>query len=260
MKLTISTAEYHTRSELSFSTLSRFVQYDVWGQRTTNYLAYLYPPPKEETDAMLMGTIVDAILTEWMEYDADAGIIWDYVVVSKRTGKHPKEILGSLEEKVHYRMKAIRSIPEVVKLFEESQSQVVLTADMYGTTLRGKLDILTDTIVADLKCTELTIDSWEKDLLDPRTRTPSQYARVVRQLAFYRLLARQNGMSPLHSRIVLAAKDWVKYYEVPQSTIDKAEALNEADIINLLSQNATDILTTFPEQTETKEVIAILDF
>lgn len=252
MKLSISTSEYHTRTELSFSTLSRFVQYDVWGQRTTNYLAYLYPPPKNETDAMLMGTIVDAILTEGMEYDEESGIIWDYVVVSKRTGKHEKEILQSLADKVHYRMKTIRSIPVVKELFEKSQSQVVLTAEKYGTKLRGKLDILIDWMVADLKCTDMTISSWEKDFFDPRTKTPSPLARVVRQLAFYKLLCQENNIPCTTSRVVLAASDGVKYYEVPQSTIDKAMQINEADIINLLEQNEQSILTTFPEVEATK--------
>lgn len=39
----------------------------------------------------------------------------------------------------------------------------------------------------------------------------------------------------------------MKWYEVPQSTIDKAEALIIADINNLKEQNDSNLLTTFPE-------------
>lgn len=250
MKLTISTSEYHTRNELSFSTLSRFVQYDVWGQRTTNYLSYLYPPKREESDVMLTWTLVDAILTEWLEYTEWAENIGEYMIVSRRTGKYEKEINQSLAQEVYDKVNAVRSIPALKELFDTAEKQVVLTASKYNVTLRGKLDLLSTTWVVDLKCSGLTIASWEKDFFDPRTKTPSSLARVVRQLAFYKLLCQENNIPCTTSRVVLAASDWVKYYEVPQSTIDKAMQINEADIINLLEQNEQSILTTFPEQVE----------
>jgi hypothetical protein len=79
------------------------------------------------------------------------------------------------------------------------------------------------------------------------------------------MLCRLNDIPHTSSQIVLVAKDGVKWYEIPQSTIDKAEALIIADINNLKEQNDSNLLTTFPEvspqdeQTESK-VVSFADF
>lgn len=247
MKLQTPTEEYHKMPQLSSSSLSNFVSYDLWtGRRTTNYMNFLYPT-HEETDAMLLGTLVDAILTEWQEFDRTSDHIGDYQIVGRRTGKYEKEILQSLADEVYAKVDMIHRVPQLKQLFATSEKQVVLTATLDWTELRWKLDLLAPSGVVDLKCSGLTTESWEKNFLDPRTGVPSPYARYVRQLAFYRMLCRLNDIPHTSSQIVLVAKDGVKWYEIPQSTIDKAEALIIADINNLKEQNDSNLLTTFPE-------------
>lgn len=268
MKVNISTEEYHKLNTLSFSSLSRFVTYTIWGERTTNYLSYAYPPKREETDAMLLGTLVDAILTEGMEYEEGAETLGEYQIVSKRTGKFEKEINQTQAQEVYDKVNAIKNIPPVYAVFERAEKQVVLTDDtLLPLPIRGKLDLLdhANKAIIDLKCSGVSIAAWEKDLLDPKTRIPSPYARVVRQLAFYRMLCRANNIEATTSQVVLNASDGVKVYQIPESAIELAEKIIRSDVDDLLEHIAEDrIVTIYPETVtlpdSNETTISIADF
>ena len=266
MILNLTKEEYFSRNnELSFSSLSNYVKYDNWGTRTTNMISYLYPK-KPSNDAITIWTIVDELLTEWETYEEwDETICW-YHIVSKKLWKHDKEINTGMLEAVLEHYNQLLIVPELKELFETSEHQTILTWDICGIPCRGKLDLLNKVwdwyTITDLKTSDKTIEYWEKDLLDPRTRTPSKTARVVRQLAFYNMLAEENGIKTKGSFIILSASDGVKFYQIPDTTIALAKAINKQDIEELIKnkKNHTSILTTYNEQTNSNEEITACDY
>jgi len=70
MTITLPTDDRYGQPEsLNFSSLKRFVKYDSFGTPTYNVSAYLNAPPFNVTDAVLIGRIVDEVLTEYLDFE-----------------------------------------------------------------------------------------------------------------------------------------------------------------------------------------------
>jgi hypothetical protein len=239
--------QYRALPQVAQSSLSNFVSYDVWGQRKTNLLTYKYPKPQEERfskatiDQMFIGRVVDEALTEGKILTRTEDSFGDYTIVSKRMGKNEKEILSSTADEIESLYTSITRIPEIMEVIAGSEKQLVLTDDtLLSLPIKGKLDLLnvkTKTLI-DLKTSGKTIDDFEKEFIF--RNSISLYHRYTRQLAFYRLLCRQNGYEIEHVQIIFAGSDGVKVYGIPLTLLDRAESMIIADIddlANALSEN-----------------------
>jgi hypothetical protein len=91
---------YEDKSHISHSMLCDFVSYDKFGGRTITPEYYyakhvaVNAPAFVPTDAMQVGTIVDRYFSEGPQ------VLEEYPVVSRRSGKDPKEITNSMSESV----------------------------------------------------------------------------------------------------------------------------------------------------------------
>lgn len=239
--------DYRALPQVAQSSLSNFVSYDVWGQRKTNLLTYKYPKPQEERfskatiDQMFIGRVVDEALTEGKILTRTEDSFGDYAIVSKRMGKNEKEILASTADEIESLYTSITRIPEIMEVIDGSEKQLVLTDDtLLSLPIKGKLDLLnthTKTLI-DLKTSGKTIDEFEKEFIF--RNSISLYHRYTRQLAFYRLLCRQNGYQIEYVQIIFAGSDGVKVYGIPLTLLDRSEAMIIADIddlANALSEN-----------------------
>lgn len=71
MPITLPTdTRYGSPTSLNFSSIKKFVKYDSFGTPTYNISGYLNAPPFSVTDAILIGRIVDEILTENLDFDS----------------------------------------------------------------------------------------------------------------------------------------------------------------------------------------------
>ena len=71
MTITLPTDDrYGQPTSLNFSALKKFVKYDSFGTPTYNIYGYLNAPPFNVTDAVLIGRIVDEVLTENIDLDS----------------------------------------------------------------------------------------------------------------------------------------------------------------------------------------------
>lgn len=266
----LSDPEYRALPQISQSSLSNYVSYDVWGTRTTNLLTYKYPKPQEERfskdtlDQMFIGRVVDEALTEWKILTRTEDSYGDYTIVSKRMGKNEKEILASTADEIESLYTSITRIPEIMEVIAGSEKQLVLTDDtLLSLPIKGKLDLLnvkTKTLI-DLKTSGKTIADFEREFIFQKAISP--YHRYTRQLAFYRLLARQNGYEIEYVQIIFAGSDGVKVYGIPLTLLDRVEKMIIADIddlANALSENrvVTDYLDI--PQTATPTPAQVADF
>ena len=239
--------EYRALPQIAQSSLSNFVSYSMYGERKTNLLTYKYPKPQEQRfskatiDQMFIGRVVDEALTEGKILTRTEDSFGDYTIVAKRMGKNEKEMLASTADEIESLYTSITRIPEIMEVIEGSEKQLVLTDDtLLSLPIKGKLDLLnvkTKTLI-DLKTSGKTIDEFEKEFI--YRNSISLFHRYTRQLAFYRLLCRQNGYEIEYVQIIFAVSDGVKVYGIPLTLLDRAEKIIIADIddlANALSEN-----------------------
>ena len=160
-------------------------------------------------------------------------------------------------EQIKESIEALEQIPEVMDVVNTSEKQLILSDDsLLCLPIKWKIDLLhkpSKTLI-DLKTSGTTVASFEKDFIF--NWAPSVYHTYVRQLAFYRLLARQNGFDVEQTQILFVGMNTsgqaeVKIYSIPNSIVDTAEMMVLSDIEELamaIKENA--IATTFPEPTD----------
>lgn len=255
----IETQDYRSHPALSQSDLSQYVQYDKFGIRSTNLITYKYRRPRKEgTDAMLVGTIVDGHFTEEnkVDFSGDMDMLLingepAYEIPDRRSSKSAMpQISKSMANEIKEMIEAIEQIPEFNTLITESETQLILHDETKN--LKGKIDLFhspSGTLI-DLKTSGTSIASFEKDFIFKGTI--SLHHRYVRQLAFYRLLARADGRTVSQCQILFVGMNTmenaeVKLYTIPDSTLDLAEKLLIADIEDLQEALKTNTLaTTYP--------------
>lgn len=193
---------YEDKTHISHSMLCDFVSYDKYGNRTITpeyyYAKHIAGKIKssEPTDAMIVGTIVDRYISE------GADILNEYPVVSRRSGKDPKEITNGMSDSVAIMTKSIeafRTLQSFIALpdtIRGSSENSVLKGEMVCTggtlKLKGKVDFYNPTTkqIVDLKTTgslDTVMDSLQFKW------SPNIFARYIRQGAYYRYLAGDNS-------------------------------------------------------------------
>lgn len=267
---TLTNDNYRSFNALSQSDLRRYVQYDKWGVKTTNLLGYKYQRPRKEwTDAMLVGTIVDGHFTEGntvtfpndKEMHVTSKTSWEvtvYEVPDRRSSKAERpQISRSMADEIREMIEALEQVPEIMEVVDRSETQLILSDDtLLELPIKGKIDMMdiVDKHLIDLKTSGTSIASFEKDFIFKGTI--SVYHGYVRQLAFYRLLARQNNYEVKGCQILFCGMNTmgnaeVKVYNIPESIMAIAENLLISDISELAKAiKEDDISTYFPELTQ----------
>lgn len=301
---------YRSFNALSQSDLRRYVQYDKFGTRTTNYLGYKYQRPRKEgTDAMLVGTIVDGHFTEGMKVsfpsekemwilsgyetvkvpiqkiNEECELMFDengdpipelntkgevifredekpvyeiYDIPDRRSSKAERpQISRSMADEIREMIEALEQVPEIMEVVNRSETQLILSDDtLLELPIKGKIDLMDTTAkhLIDLKTSGTSIASFEKDFIFKWTI--SVYHGYVRQLAFYRLLARQNNYEVNGCQILFCGMNTmgnaeIKVYNIPESIMSIAENLLISDISDLAKAiKEDDVSTYFPELTQ----------
>lgn len=262
--MTIDKTNYRSHPALSQSDLAQYVKYDKFGTRSTNLLAYLYRRPRKEwTDAMLVGTIVDGHFTEWQKVTFSEDILyinWEpaYEIPSRRSDKATlPQISKSMASEIKEMIEALEQIPEIQSLIDTSEKQLILNEPTRN--LKGKIDLYhsESKSLYDLKTSGTSIETFEKDFIFKWT--VSLHHRYVRQLAFYRLLARANDREVSTAGILFVWMNTmdnaeVKLYHVPPAILDQAEQLLIADIEDLNRAMASrSIATEYPNPATTND-------
>lgn len=175
---------------------------------------------REVTDALLIGSYVDAHfsgeMTPFMAMNGDK--------MFKKNG----ELLAKFEQ-ANRIIEAVENQPLMME-FLTGDKQTVLTADLFGVPWKGKLDVLTNKRIVDLKCVKDF-----NDIYDPGYgyRSWIEYWGYDIQGAIYQRLVEENTGKTLPFYIVAVTKEKVpdmKVIQIPQHILDTALKLVEAKI------------------------------
>lgn len=177
---------YQDKTYLSSSALSNYVKFDNYGNPIYSYQDFANPPSLEDNDNVMIGKILDELLTEWVVFEDK------YEVVARRTGKSDKiEITNSMYEAIMKAMDAILKAPytkdltfwEFISQPSVSTQSILVDEDL---KFKGKFDFLinNDSII-DLKCTG-SVAMCKKELLWNGHLNLNH--KWVRQMSIYRQL------------------------------------------------------------------------
>ena len=222
-------ARYGNPTYLNFSTLSKAIEYDTFGNRMFNPLA-LYAPPMEQTDAMQIGTIVDNHFTESIDFYET------YTAVSRRSGDDPTQLTNTMYSAIDTVIKSVNSIPDLITYLNSTNAQETLEDKTLQ--IKGKLDFY-DPIknhIIDMKVPG-SIDNFLRDLYTFKDRTINIYARYVRQTAWYSHLVEVNyGKYPTAELLAIAHNGTAIRISIPENARRLAFAMLTEDI-NLIRTN-----------------------
>lgn len=221
---------YEVESYLSNSDLTRFVQFDMFGNPIYNIFNFINKS-KFTNDAMRIGTAVDAVLTEWVILDEAYGEKLDKAGLLEACAlmwidTTSKDTIASLQAKLQANgfkddkiemtkgdLDTVRTILARAHSFQydatrtlddyiaQCQTQLVLTDEV--NKFKGKFDFYNpiDNRISDLKTT------WKLDRLLKELMYKWQvniHHKYVRQLAFYQHLAlTQLGTAPSCELIII---------------------------------------------------------
>lgn len=241
--------EYYADTDyLSNSALNHFVSFDYFGNPTYNIHEFLNPP-KMESDAILIGSLTDRILTEWFNLDSEYGPQLDKAglqdeltmmgVEFKKADTNPilrqllvengyifkKElkawvrdtILTLVEKARSFQYDATTTLMEFIK---ESDAQMIITNEEWG--MRGKFDFINHkrSIISDLKTT-WNLERALKEMI--YQGKPNIYHKYVRQLAIYQeLYYRESGVKYQTELIFIDYRGHHRVVRIGQKALDKA--------------------------------------
>ena len=271
MTLTIpADTRYGSATSLNFSSLARFVSYDKYGTPTYNLNAFLNAPEMKMTEAILIGTICDEVLTEWVDFDLNYYTKWKEKTVddykaelvdeaktrSLATSKWKKDDWKAFYEEVYWpepvdtRIELPQSTYDICKTVLSSHENYQYDAthtilEFWNTCTKqkvieangkkGKLDFHQEEelIIGDLK----VVWSLEVFLSDFSYQGYfSIHHRYLRQLAFY------NDILGGEHRWQLYVTDHDGNHitiDIPNEVLKMSHELNERDIAKLTTMLAS---------------------
>ena len=177
---------------------------------------------REMTDALLIGSYVDAYFSGEMEKFTDKyGLL-----MFKKNG----ELLAKFDQ-ANKIIETILNQPLMMD-FLCGDKQVVMTADLFGVPWKGKIDVLDldKGRIVDLKCVRNFDDVYDSGY---GWRSWIEYWGYDIQGAIYQKLVEENTGKKLPFYIVAATKEKVpdkKIIQIPQHILDAAYKLVEAKI------------------------------
>lgn len=197
---------YGDPSYLNFSTLASCISYDsFWWMKFNPYRA-LIKPVIDNTNNMLIWTIVDEHFTEWVNfYDT-------YKAVARRSGDDDTELTNSMYNSIDSIIQAINEIPYAEDIsFRQYMTRCLSQSTLSDDTLKlkGKLDFYNeeDNKIIDLKCTG-SIDIFLKDLVKFNLSWLSIHHRYLRQLAWYSHLVEINYWTYPRAELLAVSHAW----------------------------------------------------
>lgn len=258
---------YGTSTSLNFSSLARFVSYDRYGTPTYNLNAFLNAPQMKMTEAILIGTICDEILTEGVDFDLNyytkgkektvddykAELVDEAKTRAIATSKWKKDDWKAFYEEVYWpepvdtRIELPQATYDIIKNVLDSHQNYQYDAsrtilDFWDTCTKqkviedrgrkGKLDFHNEPelIIGDLK----VVWSLEMFLSDFSFQWYfNTHHRYMRQLAFY------NDILGGNHRWQLYVTDHNGNHitiDIPTEALLLSQALNERDIAMLEKQ------------------------
>lgn len=287
MPITLPTdTRYGSPTSLNFSSLARFVSYDWQGIPAYNIYNYLNPPPWEDTDATLIGTIVDNVFTEWLDFEET------YTKEKGKTVDQLKEVLMPYVEERGLKVSTFKKKQDWEDFYKEifpdapEDNRILLTPAVYDKIVliidshfnfqyskdetilqlfarcekqkvvekdgrKGKLDFYLPWLVMDMKIVG-NLDNFLKDF--QYKWNYQVHHRYVRQMAFYSDLLWGNHDAQL---IVTDHSGTHNVLHIPNSILVRAQALNNRDVSQLQATlQSWKLFTTFgiPEDTNTVPV------
>lgn len=180
---------------------------------------------REETDALLIGSYVDAYFSGPRELDRFIGIHGDKMV-SKRGGgllakfAHANEIIDRVEA------------DPLMMDYLTGEKQVIMSAEIFGLPWKAKFDVYDETRIVDLKCVRDFEDIFDKGY---GWRSWVEYWGYDIQGAIYQKIEQlvTGRETPLPFYIAAVTKERVpdlKILQIPQHVLDAAYHMVEAKI------------------------------
>ena len=180
---------------------------------------------REETDALLIGSYVDAYFSGPRELDRFIGIHGDKMV-SKRGGgllakfTHANDIIDRVEA------------DPLMMEYLTGEKQVVMAAEIFGIPWKAKFDVYDETRIVDLKCVRDFEDVFEKGY---GWRSWVEFWGYDIQGAIYQKIEQlvTGREKPLPFYIAAVTKERVpdiKVLQIPQHVLDAAYHMVEAKI------------------------------
>lgn len=259
----ITDSRYWNANSLNFSSLKKFVKYDSFGTPTYNISGYLNAPPFNVTDAVLIGRIVDEVLTENLDFDSHYKLSTNKTVDEYKAELQDEAKARGLatskwkkDDWAEFRTEVYGDEPEdnreelstpvyttcqyvidshmnfqydtnrtIFQFWSECETQKVAEAN----GRKGKLDFYhpTEKIVGDLKCVG-SLDNYLKDF--SYRGNYNIHHDHIRQIAWYDDLCGGGHRGQLYvtdhngNHIII---------EIPNSVLLRAQALNDRDVARL---------------------------
>lgn len=275
MAINILTPEqYYADTEyLSNSALSHFVKFDFYWTPRYNIHEFLNPP-KLSSDAVLIGSLVDRILTEWFNIDDEYWPQLDKAwmqeqlelmgIEFKKADTNPvlrdllakngfvfkKELPNAVRESIETIVQTAHKFrydmtTSLLEFIAESDAQCIITNDDWG--MRGKFDFINHKreIIADLKTTG-NIDILERELI--YKWQPNIYHKYVRQLAIYQeLYRRETGKTYQVELIVIDYKGHHRVIRIGHKAIDKAleQVYKDIEVLGTMYSGEKNFIETY---------------
>lgn len=258
---------------LSNSALSRFCSFDYLGNVTYNIHQFLNPPKLDST-AILIGSIVDKILTEQYNMDEDYGPTLDKAgmmdqldlmwVEYKKADTNPvlrsllanngyifkKEMANGIRESIeslvstalHFQYDKDTTFMEFIK---ECDSQFMIVSDEWG--MKGKFDFINHKrwLISDLKTTG-NIDMLTRDMF--YKGQIQVHHKYVRQLAIYQhLYFLETGKKYMAELIIIDYKGNHNVIRIGQRALDKAleQVMRDIEVLSQVYSGARPYIETY---------------
>ena len=220
MELT-STNYHSSESNMSYWSVSQFKEFDRC--EACGLASALGEYVREETDALLIGSYVDAYfsgeLGEFIDAHRD-------VMFSKRGGG-----LLAKFQRADEIIRAVNRQPLMLE-FLAGEKQVIQTAEMFGVPWKIKMDVYRpDERIVDLKCVKDFGDIWDGTLGSRRSWL--EYWGYDIQGAIYQKVVEENTGKKLPFYLAAVTKEKVPdvaVIEIPQHILDAALGMVEAKI------------------------------
>lgn len=278
---------YADKDYLSNSALSNFVSFDYLGNPTYNIHQFLNPP-KLDSSAILIGTIVDKILTEQYNMDDDYGptldkdgmryqldLMWieykkadtnpilrallqsNWYVFKKEMANWIRESIESLvDTALHFQYDKDTTFMEFIK---ECDSQFHIVNDEWG--MKGKFDFINHKrwLISDMKTTGnldmLTRDMFYKCQIQV-------HHKYVRQLAIYQqLYFLETGKRYMAELIIIDYKGKHTVIRVWQRALDKAleQVMRDIEVLRQVYSGERSFIETYDIQETAEDIFEWAD-
>lgn len=165
---------------------------------------------RQKSDALLLGSYVDCMLTEPEKYDS---FVAEHPEMFSSRGATKGELKSSFQSGVQM-VNRVKRDPFAMKTLE-GQKQVIMTGELFGAKWKVKLDVLGDNFITDLKtCKSITKSYYDKE--KGRHVNFIEYYDYVLQAGIYQKIVEQNTGKKLPFFILAVSKEPTTDIEVLQ--------------------------------------------